>query len=711
MKELNALSAQINISLFCDLMAFIINTAKVNLSQVETVRSRCIIPFYGKGSTDFQEKYGFLYLGELLERYEERFGMTVPDLRAIALALAYAAPLTPEDMFVGTQRVDFLQRVRGAAAGDTYLTGALYLLQEGQAGSVELKDALTQKPYQQTEELLFALSLFTEKEDAFQQFKPSLLRMLGSDRSIPLLGNMELFVWLIEWIRPLLKQYRAKDLALFRALCALPTSFVKEGDRHYQTLSDAGYTPLEIAYANIMAVWLCRTGKRLCIESVVTEKIVIRLFERVLGTDLPLASDVYEQLTELFGRYKTFSIKCYGWHFLRDALDDNVQIQDPETFRWFTTLAPLSHAAFQGFDILDPHWDKLASTMALPKYTELFENGLNDEMDPEDINARIARFDQLTGRDYLDGFFSDSEQMRFSLLVDKDIIDLWDVFQKGLDEKGAIVQVMAINRVRNYLRNVRSIQAFHFFERFLPQYGFQGEKKYLGDTDFVAGIFSNYSRYTSDRHIKFKMDQPYLDDEKRRLILYWLSEFFFQEEIEHYLSFILAVLTDDAAARLLTTQECRVLYDTVMADKQLTRDYRETLKRLYQTEEEKEAERLAEEARKREAAEQERLALIQRVQEKFEEISDGTVSSLLNLIKTYRFSYQEGPIAFGIVRDQLKSQVSGSLLEAKECIYLLELCSILAKEKVMSYTEVRQIIDTIKEVPIDGTSDSDDRSD
>ena len=92
MEELNALKKQINLPLFRGLMGFIIDTIKADGSQQRILRSRCMIPFSCANGEDFQKKYGFLYLGELLERYEERFGMGRPDLRAIALALGRAFP-------------------------------------------------------------------------------------------------------------------------------------------------------------------------------------------------------------------------------------------------------------------------------------------------------------------------------------------------------------------------------------------------------------------------------------------------------------------------------------------------------------------------------------------------------------------------------------------------------------------------------------------
>lgn len=86
--QLDAYASKINLTLFADIVTFIADTAKASAAKRKELRQRC--PFWPKQpGSGFQEKYGFLYLGELLERYEERYGMTVPDLRAIALALGY----------------------------------------------------------------------------------------------------------------------------------------------------------------------------------------------------------------------------------------------------------------------------------------------------------------------------------------------------------------------------------------------------------------------------------------------------------------------------------------------------------------------------------------------------------------------------------------------------------------------------------------------
>ena len=133
--ELKAYEAKINLPLFNAVAVFVMDTAEAGPMQRAGLYERC--PFLYLQDSAFQEKYGFLYLGELLERYEERFGMAVQDLRAIALALGYTRDLQAKEMFVGSQKEDFLRKVRQNAEKDIYLAGALYLLEEGRDNASE----------------------------------------------------------------------------------------------------------------------------------------------------------------------------------------------------------------------------------------------------------------------------------------------------------------------------------------------------------------------------------------------------------------------------------------------------------------------------------------------------------------------------------------------------------------------------------------------
>lgn len=187
--EMLAFAGKVNLPLLTDIIAFVCSVSDGSNALKQEAQWGCI---FWDGSSDggaFQKKYGFLYLGELLERYEARFGSSVQDFRAIALAMGYTRELVSDAMFTGSQHRDFLSRLKRSAAGDIYLTGALYLLSTGQdhAGLEEkLLEAET------TEDLIFALSLLLSPVSVFQRANAKILRLLGKDRTVPVLGNTKL---------------------------------------------------------------------------------------------------------------------------------------------------------------------------------------------------------------------------------------------------------------------------------------------------------------------------------------------------------------------------------------------------------------------------------------------------------------------------------------------------------------------------------------
>ena len=188
MQEMCAYEEQVNLLLFDNIVRFVISSVDF---PTYSLLQRIIFPINVASKNSMQKDYGFLYLGELLERYEERFGMSDADFRAIALALGYLSYLVTDDMVVGTQKTIFLRQLeRRAASGDIYLSGALYLLHEGQRGAVSYRQ-VADRQYEKLEDLIFVLSIAPDFEEAFCHLKPQLLELLTSKRNIQLFGNTQ----------------------------------------------------------------------------------------------------------------------------------------------------------------------------------------------------------------------------------------------------------------------------------------------------------------------------------------------------------------------------------------------------------------------------------------------------------------------------------------------------------------------------------------
>lgn len=288
--EMQAFAGKINLTLLNDIIAFVREASDADNARKRAVQQECIFLHGNTGGGALQEKYGFLYLGELLERYETRFGLPMQDLRAIALGLAYTRDLVSDSMFVGAQREDFLRRVRREAEDDLYLAGALYLLNRGLDGTAIWEDRLL-GIHDSTEDQIFSLSLLPSAGPAFQRCSPQLLRLLGPDRTMPVLGNMRTLAWLFGWLQSAVKKAKGRNMALFRALATLPSAFVKKDCKHHAVLLEQGYSSFEIAYANMMAVLLQTPGDVLRQDSITAQKIAVELFREILAHKEPFPAE------------------------------------------------------------------------------------------------------------------------------------------------------------------------------------------------------------------------------------------------------------------------------------------------------------------------------------------------------------------------------------------------------------------------------------
>ena len=87
----------INIKLFNNIVSFIIETTNIDCGNFIKRMQQKNIWFERAINKNIQEDYGFKYFGELLERFEERVGTDIKDIRAIALSLAYSKELITKE--------------------------------------------------------------------------------------------------------------------------------------------------------------------------------------------------------------------------------------------------------------------------------------------------------------------------------------------------------------------------------------------------------------------------------------------------------------------------------------------------------------------------------------------------------------------------------------------------------------------------------------
>lgn len=708
LSNMSAYGLQINLKLLNDIISFTLDAAKVNYAQKEELRDRCIflLPPSASAADAMQRDYGFLYLGELLERYEERFGMTIPDRRAIALALGYTRDITTPEMFVGNQRADFIQGVRRCAGNDIYLTGALYLIYGGESGAAAMERQLKEWAYTQTEELIFAMSLFPDPEQALSQLSGQLVHLLGKGRTLPVFGNTDIFNAALVRLFPLKKKMKARRMDLLRALLSLPVSYVKEGSKHYGWLLEHGYTPIEIAYANTAAL-----GSQ-CVpggpgrNSITVEKMVVALFRTVLAHDQALPDEVYQQLSQVYQMYARFEVKLYGKHRLADTLEDGLRIQTPETMAWFIRCSgePL-HPSTMDFDIMDPKWAPLAGSLDKSAYQSLFECSLTEEMDAAQIRERLDRYHALTGKNYMDWYSESAYAGSFPLLVKAGVIDLWSAFQSCLGEDGGVSDATLLRHIKDYCDGVKTVQAFEFLKRLLHQYGYPGMTSYFGQ--YHAGFECDLweQRGYSSGPITLDLQRDFLadDPEGQRLLLHWLDEYFFTIRPKSYLDFALSVLKDEQVAALLLPEDQRGIFDVLISQSKLSTYDADQLKRRYLTPEEQQAEQEANEAAEAERKRQEHLKMVQEIETCYGETNNGTFESVAKYLNQYRCYDDKEAVARRVVCDGLNEllQNNGYALSFKEAALFLGVCRDLIRGGILGWTELQSYISKIEEVKCD----------
>lgn len=690
-REFSFFEDKVNLTLLNDLIRFVSDTVKLSGSQHQAMRRRCMLLTFDTTANAFQEKYGFLYLGELLERYEERHGMTLPDLRAIALALGYTRELVTEDMFVGDQYNSFIQQIQNQAENDIYLQGALALVYGD--STEEYYERLENHPYTKAGDLLFVLSLYDDFAKGFSIYKPQLLHLLTVDHTLSVVGNSKIFNWLVTRLQSVLKNNRSKDLALLRSLCMLPTSFVKPGCKHHALLMKHGYSPLEIAYGNAMLVQYQTAAGVLSRKSLVTEKIIVELFRTALSEDAALPADVYEHLPTLFEKYKSFKIKCYGYSYLSEALSEELVITNPMTFAWFSKFVPHTHPVFSAFDIMDPHWDHLSVDLEPNEYLAFFEQLIHEGMTSREIRDRICRFNELTGSDYLQSYWETASGSLFDVLVEKDILDLWDAFSRSVDEEGNIIKPRMVKRIGSYLYELRTPHAFHFCEQFLPVYGFPGANKYFERWNITNGMIDKRG-YGSNYSLTLTLNQPYLDDGKRLTILSWLEEYYFDKDPKHYLEFAVAVLKSQFAFETFPIQEARELYDLLAQQEELMLGNQSTLRSMYLSQAELDAEKQAAQERQL-AMEREKLAAMEEsMRAGYESQENHSMTEIVSFLDRFSYPAERREISHRIVYEDLPAilESTGFELADADCPKLLTLCAKLLQSGTMTYDDAKKYI-------------------
>lgn len=306
--ENEAFEKKVNIELCNKLINYIIKISDNDYrSTLKKISDKCIW-FKSLNNVDMQKDFQVKYLGELLERYEEKIGDNINDIRAIALALGFTTESITTNMIVGNQLVNFITKINTMAKDDIYLQGALYLYNNKK--NEQYKTNLLKNHYLETEDLIFVLSLFDDIEKIYTLLRDQIIELLGKKRTIGVINNIKLYSWFINRFYSIIKKDRKKDAAILKSLLILPTQLIKSNNSNYTILISNNYKEEEILYLNYGFLYYSLIPKTVRMgNSITEERIAINLCKTLLDSEYSCEESLYKLIDSILKKYEHLDIK------------------------------------------------------------------------------------------------------------------------------------------------------------------------------------------------------------------------------------------------------------------------------------------------------------------------------------------------------------------------------------------------------------------
>lgn len=636
------------------------------------------------------EQYSLRYPGEVLERFEEKLGTDIRIVRALALALAVTRTLHADQMFVGSQRSGFLQKIRRIADGDVYLSGALYHLEEDTVRQRALLDALAKTEYTKTEEALFVLSLFDDREEGYQVMHAQLLRLFGPERTMPLAFNCGVLEWFIRTYAEQVKACRSKADLVLRTLVKLPCMNMKQDSREFAVLTAAGYGADEIILTNSLAMWMDRISYRLSSNSIPAEKLAAACCKMLLNCPEALPDSLYGYVGWLFTRYKDFSIKYEGNRDLWAAVNSSLSPSSPKTILWMNRN--IKQSFNYRFDVFDPQYDCLAVELKRDTYLELFTMQMLRSLGSATTGQWLARYKQLTGADYMEYFtcFRQHTEEAFTLLVETKKIDLWAFFEKHRAE-GEYAYPLKL--LRDYALRISSWKCYRFVEKLLNQYRFTQLQEIFGDRFYFHRSFCENTGGYGNENFRTIIARPFLGPEEHRKLYEWVDSSFFQMEPEHYTAFVWSALKDPTIQRLYDRPTLASVLRQLIARGNSGGYDGNCLKKRFYSKKELEADRkAAAEKKEQEQMLQKQQEFLKR-KEKLEQIYNGSAMSLVQFADKYYYK-EDKQQAMNMVYEKLLEWPAGCVQELTpiDTQNFFVLCGMLAKYETRPKQELLDMV-------------------
>ena len=686
-RQYTAFTNAVNMELFHAMQHMIMRAADPDKRHFENLRLKCGLPFYwDEDYAGYFGQYQLAYPGEVLERFEEKIGDELMNLRALALALGNCANILDDTMFIGDQKDVFIGRIRAGANKDIFLSGAIYMLADKEDPRKESLGELSRRQNVRIEEALFLLALYEDKAQGFQQMRPLLVKLWGEQRNFNLFENAGLLKWLIDYYEEEIMACRKRDNMMLRTLVKLAYKCIQPCSKEFETLEKAGYNEEEIAFCNSVLMWLLPRKNRIVEKGIVGEKISARCCITMINGKRKLGEDLYQYLFFLLEKYKKYEI-CYEshpgiWH----AIECHLQPVQPEMVLWLFQKAE-KDKMYQ-VDVFDHKWDILARELNMERYFDLFAHQIAslDCPNEEQIRKYLKCYEALTQHSFMDYFkkYRSEGHRLFQMFVENGVI-LLNEYQEGLV---GTEKTYERDYLWNYVSEIPNRKVFDFWRQYLEKNDMMEIPEFFGASCFFhTRLGKCLWGYSHTMQLNYHRD--FLKTDERKRLLEWMDESIFRFEPEHYIAFVNSIVSDENFQKLYEEEMPELIMQLDQEENIPLSNLNGLKKKLYDTDM---LEKEEEEQKKRAAEREERdyQKDLELYRGKLKETFDGSIKTLENYVTSY---YRYRPdIVISLVHEELQKifSIENSKWTKKEISMILEMYSKMLRTEGADWRKMKE---------------------
>ncbi|MDD3362668.1 MAG: hypothetical protein PHW34_13450 [Hespellia sp.] len=672
--------------------------------------------FHEAPIVSMEAQYSLSYPGEVLERYEERCGGGIEQIRALAIALAEKKELLDESMFIGKQQIHFLRKIRKLANNDSYLCCALYLLTDSNEEEEQMYQMILTNSYNNSLEAMFAISVLRNRGDSWLFIKNLAVQFLGKKRSIAAYGNEYLYVWFLEEFWSKIKAEKKRDGQLLKALLELPKRFVKDTVPAWNRLLDYGYSENEIRYLNLVLPGTIRVPDVLSRSSITMERMALAAMKEWINAEVLDNDYLYELCRKILLEYQHYSICLEENAGIVQSLNYLICIKNEKIYYFLyqnqENLRLPENWFYVDFDV--NQWQYLYSVIDIKNFIEIFAESLC-LFGKKTVTDWLQNYMQITGESLLDIFWKDSSssiKKAFHILVETGQCNLLDLLQQYNTHKKDLTDTELQNtwvymkkNIYEEVKDLKSRAAYQFWEKFIELYDLRNLELFFNDKNMVfdaVGI-RTYNPYF--KTIDFHESTLSLDEQRK--LFDWIEQMVYWKMPERYEDFLCSFLLKDSAKIIFPEESKSLFYE--LKDSIENTAIRNSLCRIYFTEEEWQAYQKQEKEKQKELERLDKQKELETYRNKVEEelnAAEDRSDEMIRLASFFPTYYSRNIDEFFFCLQLLEQKLDESAeIVKKAASKIMESILYQFKHGRINWTSVQKLISKMEVIEYESTED------